>query len=228
MPVDGQPMPHESAARHTRRPHLHFPHIRFTRRELHDRPLAGEPLHRLHPKLYACEAAATAVLMVLGIAAVTLLTAPGSPLARRLVAHPSWQTALCGLLFGSAGTVAAMTPFGRVSGAHLSPSVSLAFSLAGRLAWPDLLGYVAAQLVGAIGGTALVWAVVHPFASLSGPVRAVHYAATYPAAGGWPQAGCWRSSWWRRPDLCSRWPGELRTSGCICSPHGSAGCISSP
>jgi aquaporin Z len=176
------------AAHHVRRPHLHFPHIHFTRRELHDRPLAGVPLHRWHPRLYACEAAATALLMVLGITAVTLLTAPGSPLAHRLAAHPMWQTSLCGLLFGSAGTAAAMTPFGRVSGAHLSPSVSLAFGLAGKLAWPDLLGYVAAQIIGAIAGTALVWAAVYPFTGLAGQLRSVHYAATLPAAGvaaGW-------------------------------------------
>jgi len=45
--------------------------------------------------------------------------------------------------------------FGSVSGAHMNPAVSLAFSLRRELPWRDFGGYVAAQLAGAIIG---VWA----------------------------------------------------------------------
>jgi glycerol uptake facilitator-like aquaporin len=44
--------------------------------------------------------------------------------------------------------------FGPVSGAHMNPAVSLAFALRRELPWREFLGYVGAQLVGAIVG---VW-----------------------------------------------------------------------
>jgi glycerol uptake facilitator-like aquaporin len=45
--------------------------------------------------------------------------------------------------------------FGPVSGAHLNPAVSLAFALRGELPWLDFVGYLGAQLLGAMVG---VWA----------------------------------------------------------------------
>ena len=45
--------------------------------------------------------------------------------------------------------------FGPVSGAHMNPAVSLAFALRGELPWRDFVGYLGAQLLGAIVG---VWA----------------------------------------------------------------------
>jgi glycerol uptake facilitator-like aquaporin len=45
--------------------------------------------------------------------------------------------------------------FGSVSGAHMNPATSLAFSLRGELPWWDFGGYALAQLAGAIVG---VWA----------------------------------------------------------------------
>jgi glycerol uptake facilitator-like aquaporin len=44
--------------------------------------------------------------------------------------------------------------FGPVSGAHMNPAVSFAFALRRKLPWRDFIGYVGAQLVGAIAG---VW-----------------------------------------------------------------------
>ncbi|MBE7211314.1 MAG: aquaporin [Gluconacetobacter diazotrophicus] len=124
----------------------------------HDRPLAGEPHpeQRLHWTLYGCEAVAMAVLMVAGITWVTVMLAPHSPLARFLAPHPALRIALCGFGFGLCGTVAAHTPFGRVSGAHVNPSVTLGFLLAGKLKPVDALGYMGAQLVGGLAGTAIV------------------------------------------------------------------------
>ncbi|MGE4482068.1 MIP/aquaporin family protein [Acidocella sp.] len=176
---------HLYPARHAQKPHIHFPHIRFHRRELTDRPLAGKPHpdHPLHWKLYGCEAVATGVLMMLGIMTNTFLAAPGSFLAVLLRAHPALQTALCGLCFGSAGTLAAMTRFGRTSGAHLSPSVTLAFTLGGKLAPLDAGGYFAAQIVGACVGTALIYLSGRLLPGWGAWLCAVHYASTLPAHG---------------------------------------------
>jgi aquaporin Z len=48
---------------------------------------------------------------------------------------------------------------GPVSGCHVNPAVTLGMTLAGRLPARDAVGYVVAQLVGAVGGTAVVFAV---------------------------------------------------------------------
>lgn len=143
--------------RHVRLPHIHFPHIHFSLKELHDRPLSGAPGHRWHWRLYFCEAAATTIMIVLGLSACILLGASSSPLTQALQNMPILRSALIGLFAGLAGTAAVLSRFGKVSGAHLNPSVSLAFSLSGRLKWPDLLGYFGAQMVGAFLGTAIVW-----------------------------------------------------------------------
>src|SRR5215213_1631519 len=46
---------------------------------------------------------------------------------------------------------------GRISGGHFNPAVSVGAGMSGRLAWPQVGAYVAAQLVGAIvaGGVLL-------------------------------------------------------------------------
>jgi glycerol uptake facilitator protein len=43
------------------------------------------------------------------------------------------------------------------SGAHLNPAVTLALALAGKFDWAAVPGYMAAQLLGAMAGAALVW-----------------------------------------------------------------------
>jgi aquaporin Z len=147
-----------------------------------DRPLAGEPHpdRLVHPRLYACECAGTMMLMVFGVATNVLLGAADSPLGRVLADYPALQVALQGLFFGMGGSIAALSPFGRVSGGHVSPSVTLAFTLAGRLAWRDMLGYMAAQLTGAVLGTGLVALVGLVWPRWGAWSRATHYAATIP------------------------------------------------
>jgi aquaporin Z len=46
--------------------------------------------------------------------------------------------------------------FGDVSGAHLNPAVTLGFASAGRFAWREVPGYVAAQVLGALGASGLL------------------------------------------------------------------------
>ena len=63
---------------------------------------------------------------------------------------------------------------GKVSGAHLNPAVSVAFSLRGDFPWRRVPGYVLAQLAGAALAAWFLQGVVHVSAT---------YGATYPAAG---------------------------------------------
>ncbi len=47
--------------------------------------------------------------------------------------------------------------FGDVSGAHLNPAVTVAFAAARRFPWRDVLGYLAAQIAGALTASGLIW-----------------------------------------------------------------------
>ena len=63
---------------------------------------------------------------------------------------------------------------GKVSGAHLNPAVSLAFSLRGDFPWRRVPGYIVVQLVGAVLAAWFLQSVVDVSAT---------YGANYPAAG---------------------------------------------
>jgi glycerol uptake facilitator-like aquaporin len=100
------------------------------------------------------------------------------PLARRLAAEALGTTLLLAAVVGSgimaqklsSGNVALallgntlstgamlivlILIFGRVSGAHFNPAVSLAFALRHELSWPDAAAYIATQVVGGVIG---VW-----------------------------------------------------------------------
>src|SRR5271155_5588702 len=52
-----------------------------------------------------------------------------------------------------AALVALLFAFGSISGAHLNPVVSIADAIESGLAWSETLPYVAAQILGGIGGT---------------------------------------------------------------------------
>ncbi|MCX8666886.1 aquaporin [Acetobacteraceae bacterium B3987] len=173
------------AARHVRYPHIHIPHIHFSHRELVDRPLAGKPHpdHPLHWKLYFMEAIATAIMLIIGISTTTILASDKSPVAALLMPHPIIRSILIGLFFGLAGTIATLSPFGKVSGAHLNPSVTLAFFLTKKIRWPDALGYLGAQLVGAFAGTLIACLGVSLLLPFWHPmVSQINYAGTFPSS----------------------------------------------
>jgi len=46
---------------------------------------------------------------------------------------------------------------GPYSGAHLNPAVTLGLAVAGKFAWAQVPAFIAAQLIGAMLGTSLVW-----------------------------------------------------------------------
>jgi aquaporin Z len=63
---------------------------------------------------------------------------------------------------------------GKVSGAHLNPAVSIAFSLRGDFPWRRVPGYIVVQLIGATLAAVFLHAVINVSAS---------YGANYPASG---------------------------------------------
>jgi aquaporin Z len=95
----------------------------------------------------AAEAAGTFII-VLGILATATFAAlvNASGLAVALVAG-----ALLAATYAS---------FGRVSGGHFNPAVTLGSALAGRSSWGELLPYWLAQFVGAAVSAVVVWAMI--------------------------------------------------------------------
>lgn len=125
--------------------------------------------------LYACECAGTALLLFIGVSAVVLMWAPGSPL-------PALEPAVLrrfvtGLLFAGGATAVVYSPLGQKSGGHINPAITLAFWRLGKFPAKHVIPYVLAQVLGAGAGVALALAV-------SGDrLRSVQFGATAPGPG---------------------------------------------
>ncbi len=87
------------------------------------------PQPGLHLAEWSCELLGTALLLLEGLSAVCLDFGPHSSL-RGLMS--SFRLLLTGLLFAGTGSLLAISPLGRRSGAHLNPVVTLAFWLSAR------------------------------------------------------------------------------------------------
>ena len=114
---------------------------------------------QLHWPEYGAELVGTAFLVFAGLSAVVFDFGKGSPVAT-LIPDASIRRLITGLLFAGSGSLVAISPFGKLSGAHINPAVSLAFWAHGKMHTHDLIGYIIGQLLGALLGAfllALVW-----------------------------------------------------------------------
>ena len=108
---------------------------------------------------WLCEFVGTALLLAGGLSAVFLDFGASSPIAAH-VPSMSVRLLLTGLLFAGTGSLVALSPLGRRSGAHLNPAVTLAFWTQHKVHPHDLAGYIVAQLAGAlvaVAGLRLAW-----------------------------------------------------------------------
>jgi aquaporin Z len=112
-------------------------------------------LARFHLSEWGAELAGTAILMLGGLSAVALDFGRGSPVAAAIPAV-SPRLLLTGALFAATGSLVAISPLGRLSGAHVNPAVTVAFWLTRQVHPHDLAGYLAAQFGGALIGVG-VW-----------------------------------------------------------------------
>lgn len=101
--------------------------------------------------LFCSELIGTAFLNLVGLSIVIVMFGDGTPLAR-MIPSAGVRRLLTGFLFGATGATIAISPIGKISGAHINPAVSLGFSLMGKLAATVALGYVCAQCIGGILG----------------------------------------------------------------------------
>ncbi|MDP9116641.1 MAG: aquaporin [Actinomycetota bacterium] len=125
---------------------------------------------------WLCEALGTAILLTGGLSAVFLDFGARSPVAAHLPSH-SIRLLITGLLFAGTGSLVALSPLGRISGAHLNPAVTLAFWTQRKVHHHDVVGYIASQLLGALSAAAflrLTW---------GNTALELHLGATQPGRG---------------------------------------------
>jgi aquaporin Z len=108
-----------------------------------------------HWREWSAELAGTALLLIGGLSAVTLDFGAHSRVAPLVPSH-SLRLLLTGALFAGTGALIAISPLGRVSGAHLNPAVSLAFWISRKMHDHDVVAYVIAQCMGGVLGAGMV------------------------------------------------------------------------
>ena len=115
----------------------------------------GKGWKRLHWPEYGAEFLGTAFLVFVGLGAVVFDFGKGLP-PTNLLPDASLRRLITGVLFAGSGSLVAISPWGKLSGAHINPSVSLAFWAQGKMHHHDLIGYLVGQFLGAIFGEALL------------------------------------------------------------------------
>ena len=142
---------------------------------------APQPAHAgFHWRIWSAEAAGTALFVLGALSAVALVLGEGSPVDGAISSH-SVRLLVTGILVGGCVSLIVVSPLGRLSGAHLNPVVTLAFSVLGRVSPHDVVGYLVAQLAGALVG-ALAFRVLWRSAAVSVDGGVTHATVTTPAA----------------------------------------------
>lgn len=107
---------------------------------------------KTHWKEYLCEAAGLGLFMISACGFGVLFFYPGSPLVGL---DGSLRNFLMGLAMGLTALGVFLSPWGKRSGAHINPSVTLTFFRLGKVNAPDALFYILAQFTGGILGVLL-------------------------------------------------------------------------
>lgn len=109
----------------------------------------------------------------------TLLEHPGSPVHAAIPSKPL-RHALLGLVMGTYIALLIYSPWGRRTGAHINPAVTIAFWRLGKITKADAAFYIVAQFVGAlITARLLLLAIGDAFGH-----EEVKYGATVPGPQG--------------------------------------------
>ena len=126
---------------------------------------------------YLIEAAGLGLFMLMAGICVMLVNAPD---AIRIIGNADIRRALVGVAMGLTAIAIIYSPWGRQSGAHLNPAVTLTFLRLGKVAPMDAGFYVLAQFAGGASGTLLLAALFGERFTLP-PISAV---ATLPGSWG--------------------------------------------
>lgn len=132
-----------------------------------------------HWREYAIEGALLGLFMIAACVLTTALEHPGS-LLRASVPDAFARRVAMGTAMGLTAVALVKSPWGRTSGAHMNPAMTLAWFRLGRVRTVDAVGYVAAQFAGGAAGVGAV------ALAIGAPVGhpSVRYASTVPGKDG--------------------------------------------
>ena len=128
---------------------------------------------------YLMEAGCLGLFMVSACSLTVLLEHPASAI-RQMLPTAFTRRLLAGVAMGATAIALIYSPWGRQSGAHLNPSVTLTFFRLGKVEPWDACFYIVAQFIGGTLGvlfSGLIW-------GRAIAERNVRYAATLPGARG--------------------------------------------
>ena len=140
---------------------------------------AWSALSRHWPE-YLIETAALGTFMVSACVFVVLFEHPSSPVHQSLESATLLRRALIGLAMGLTAIGIFYSPWGKRSGAHMNPAVTLTFLSLGKIAPWDALFYVLFQFLGGIAGVLVANLLIGPALQDA----TVNYAVTVPGPGG--------------------------------------------
>ena len=125
------------------------------------------------------EAAELGIFMISACMFGALLEYPGSP-AHQAFPDPLLRRVIGGMAMGLTAIGIIYSPWGKRSGAHFNPSVTLTFWRLGKVGGADAFFYIISQFIGAVIGVMLATVVLQN--SLTHP--SVNYVVTLPGANG--------------------------------------------
>ncbi len=121
------------------------------------------------------EGAGLGLFMISAFSFGTLLEHPSSPV-QQAIANPTMRRFMMGLAMGLTAIAIIYSPWGKQSGAHINPSITLTFFRLGKVAKWDAIFYVLAQFLGATVGATLAALILSSWAAHP----AVNFVVTAP------------------------------------------------
>ncbi|HEV2728551.1 MAG TPA: aquaporin, partial [Terriglobales bacterium] len=134
---------------------------------------------RAHWPEYLMEAGLLGAFMVSACVFGVLYGFPRSPV-RQAISSDFFRGLLAGVSMGLTALAIFYSPWGKQSGAHINPAVTLTFLRLGKIKFWDALFYIGAQAAGAVAGVFLAGSFLR--SELSHP--AVRYVVTTPGPRG--------------------------------------------
>jgi aquaporin Z len=129
---------------------------------------------------YLMEAAELAIFLVVAGLTSALFEYPDSPVHQG-IPDSTVRRILVGMVMGCTAIAITYSPWGKQSGAHINPAVTIAFYRSGRVHREDAFFYIVFQFLGGLIGVQIVaWILGKIFTDA--PVR---YIVTVPGVGGW-------------------------------------------
>jgi aquaporin Z len=135
--------------------------------------------HWPHWREHLIEVGALGTFMLAAASMSVLIEHPSSSL-RQVVSNPTIRRMLMGTAMGLTAASIIYSPWGRRSGAHMNPAVTLTFLRLGKISRSDAAAYITAQFAGGVMGIALAAMVLRRW--IADP--AVNYVTTAPGVFG--------------------------------------------